>query len=74
MTADNTRQVPYNTFLCCIPVRVGVVVSLRFIARIITQLMHGIVPFPSWLLRGRCNGSLFDYTDEALAYDLAYHC
>jgi len=25
MTADNTRQVPYNTFLCCIPVRVGVV-------------------------------------------------
>ena len=75
MSSGNTRRVPSHTFLCCIPVRVGVVVSFVFYCKYYSAKACGVVPFPSWLLRRHCSGGLCDYPDEALTYDcLAYQC
>lgn len=75
MSTVNTRRVSSRTFLCCIPVRVGVVVSFAFYCTVYLAKACGLVPFPYWHLRRHCNGHLCDYPAEALTYDcLAYHC
>lgn len=75
MSQVNTRRVPSHTFLCCIPVRVGVVVSFAFYYTYNSSKACGLVPFPYWRIRRRCNGSLCDYPDETLTYEcLAYQC
>ena len=69
MSSSNTRRVPSHTFLCCIPVRVGVVVSFVFYCTYYSANACGLVPFPSWRLRRHCSDGLCDYPDEALTYD-----
>lgn len=73
MSTVNTRRVPSRTFLCCIPVRAGVVVSFAFYFTYYSAISMMLVPFPSWLLGRRCNGNLCNSADKALTYAcLAY--